>query len=100
MLKVKVNDREISDGKRINQEIEIFCKTLLKESVEKTSTEHQLFVETLFLLILKENEILQCKDVTGEELYEVMMNMTQEESPGNDRWTNGFYNYFHKSLKT
>ena len=68
---------------------------------EKFLMENELIKRlTLFLLILTENEILQCKDVTGEELYEAMMNMTQEESPGNDRWTNGFYNYFHKSLKT
>ena len=38
MRKVIVNEREISDGKQINGEIENIYKTLFKEIVKKTFT--------------------------------------------------------------
>lgn len=44
------------------KEVEKFYKTLFKDSVEITSTEYTLFLETLPLPILKEKEILLCQE--------------------------------------
>ena len=57
-----VNEREFSDEKQIKKEVEKFYKTLFKDSVEITSTEYTLFLETLPLPILKEKEILLCQE--------------------------------------
>ena len=86
MRKVIVNEKDISDEKRINEEIEKFYETLFKEKVENTSTEHTLFLATFSLAMLKENEILLCEeDLTEKELYEVIMSVVQQENTGK-RW--------------
>ena len=60
---------------------------MFKEKVEKISSEHRLFLETIHLPTLKENETMLCEE---EELYEAIMSMAQEKSPGNDGLTNIF----------
>lgn len=50
-----------------------FFKTLFREDLEKTFTEHTLFLETFPLPRLKENKILLCKDLTEKEFYKDMI---------------------------
>ena len=51
--KTGLNEGETSDEKWINKEMEKNYKTLFKESVESTSTEYTLSLETRSLPILK-----------------------------------------------
>ena len=102
--KPAVNEREFSDEKQIKKKIEKFYKTLFKDSVEIISTECTLFLETLPLPILKENEILLCQEELAEKnFYEAKISMAQKKSPENDGLTKVFLGrlkiYFITSLR-
>ena len=64
-----VTEKETSDEKRINTDIELFFKNLFlkKKNVKKSSAEHTTFLDTLSLPILNESKTLLCKGALTEK---------------------------------
>ena len=86
--KLIVNEKEISDEKRINAEIELFYKNSFKKEI--FCRLFCSFLDTLPLHKLNKSEMLLCEGALTEEELNGMVSMVQEKISGNDGLTKEF----------
>ena len=92
--------REVSTQTDINIELQNFYKTLYSNRSTTSSVEISNKLNELDLNTLNQNEKLICEaHLTEEELYNALMEMNEDTSPGNDGLTVEYYKYFWEDIK-
>ena len=94
------NGREVSSQSEINKELHKFYKNLYSNNCTTSSTETANMLSDLNLKVLNQTEKDRCNSfLTEEELYNALMEMNEDTSPGNDGLTVEFYKFFWKEIK-
>ena len=94
------DSREVSSQKDINNELHNFYKNLYSNRCTTSSSEVSNMLSRMDLKVLNQNEKELCKSyLTEEELYNALMEMNEDTSPGNDGLTVEFYKYFWIDVK-
>ena len=90
--KVLVNTHEISDQKNILHEIKVHFENLFSKKLSVSSNSCDSFLESVATPYLNNNEKNTCEgDLSDIELYNSLISMKNEKSPGNDGFSKEFF---------
>ena len=94
--KLIVEEKEITDHKKISKSTKAFYKTLFKRNLSKTNVERQQFFNSLSTKTLTNEQNDLCKN---KIIVDSMKNMINNKTPGNNILTKQFYETFWGQLK-
>ena len=98
--KVLVNTYEISDQKNILHEIKVHFENLFSKKLSVSSNSCDSFLESVATPYLNNIEKNTCEgDLSDIELYNSLISMKNEKSPGNDGFSKEFFVIFWEDLK-
>ena len=95
------NKIEVKNQSEINNEIYKFFKNLFKENLNTSKEVIFSFLENINLPALTNEQALECEGIINEtELLKALKSMKNDKSPGNDRITKEFYEFFWDGIKS
>ena len=99
--KLIVEEKEITDHKKITNSIKTVYKTLFKQNVSKSDVGKQQFLNSLSYKTLANEQYDLCENKIHEsELINSMNSLKKNKTPGNDGLMKEFYKTFWSELKT
>ena len=94
------NEKEVTDKHKINQELEFFYKNLFTEKSEISKRRYKCSLSQINIPLLMEEQCQTCEGpITESELLNILKNMPNNKSPGNDDLTKEFYEKFWEEIK-
>ena len=100
ITKLDTGDKIISNHKEIFGEIEKFYTNLFKNNNDKSKASCKRFLDKLSVPMIDDEDRLEMSnDITKEEIFSALSEMSNERSPGNDGLPAEFYKCFWDELK-
>ena len=91
---------EVKNQLEINNELRKFYENLLKENLHASKDDIFSFLKNISLPTMTNEQALECKGIISEtELLKALKSMKDDKSPGNERITKEFYEFFWDNIE-
>ena len=99
-MKVIRVTQEITDHQKINRHLFLFYKKLFEERLKNDSKKLLKFLKDIQIPLLTKEQKKTCEgELTKKEIYQSLINMENNKSPGNSGLTKEFYCTFRNEIK-